>query len=249
MGVGMGGNLDVAVEGGDVAIDLRTEPSATHTSTETPQRLTVLDKPVHARKRKRALDIVGALVALVVFSPVILFTALAVYATDRGPVFFRQVRVGANGRRFRMIKFRSMRPDAEEVLRSDPELYQRYLDNDCKLEAHEDLRITKIGRFIRATSLDEFPQFWNVLKGDMSLVGPRPVLPWELDERYGHLSNHYKAARPGITGPWQVSGRSRVCYDTRVKLDTTYIEDWKLSRDIGILARTPIAVVARDGAY
>jgi exopolysaccharide production protein ExoY len=205
--------------------------------------------PIHQRRSKRALDIAGSLGALVVFSPIILLTALAVYLTDRGPVFFRQIRVGADGREFRMIKFRSMRPDAEEVLHADPILYQRYLENNCKLEAHEDLRITKVGRFIRATSLDEFPQFWNVLKGDMSLVGPRPVLPWELEEKYGWLRGHYIAARPGITGPWQVSGRSAVGYDERVTLDTTYIEDWKLSRDISILVRTPLVVMARDGAY
>jgi len=207
------------------------------------------DVPLHQRRSKRALDIVGALGALVLFSPVILLTALAVYVTDRGPILFRQVRVGADGRHFLMLKFRSMRPDAEEALHSDPELYQRYLDNNCKLEAHEDLRITRVGRFLRATSLDEFPQFWNVIKGDMSLVGPRPVLPWELDEKYGELRHHYQHARPGITGPWQVAGRSNVGYDDRVSLDSAYIEDWRLGRDLAVLVQTPRAVITRDGAY
>jgi lipopolysaccharide/colanic/teichoic acid biosynthesis glycosyltransferase len=205
--------------------------------------------PIHQRRSKRALDIAGSLGALIAFSPLILITALAVFLTDRGPVLFRQVRVGADGREFQMIKFRSMRPDAEQVLHSDPVLYQRYLDNNCKLEAHEDLRITKVGRFIRATSLDELPQFWNVLRGHMSLVGPRPVLPWELEEKYGELRHHYTRARPGITGPWQVSGRSNVDYDQRVTLDTTYIEQWTLVRDVEILLSTPRAVLARDGAH
>lgn len=206
-------------------------------------------RPVHARRSKRALDIVGALLALIVFSPLFLLTALAVLISDRGPIFFRQVRVGADGRHFQMVKFRSMRTDAERVLRSDRQLYERYLENDHKLGPHEDTRLTPIGRFIRATSLDELPQFWNVLKGDMSLVGPRPVLPQELDHRYGYRRMHYVAARPGLTGPWQVSGRSRVSYDTRVTLDATYIEQWNLGRDVQILLRTPRAVLARDGAH
>lgn len=198
--------------------------------------------PIHQRRSKRVLDVVGSLAALIVFAPIILLTALAVYLTDRGPVFFRQVRVGANGREFRMIKFRSMRPDAEEVLHSDAVLYQRYLDNNCKLEAHEDLRITKVGRFIRATSLDEFPQFWNVLRGDMSLVGPRPALP---EQDIGH----YHDARPGITGLWQVTGRSEVNYHDRIVLDRTYVQEWSLLTDLRILLSTPLAVARRRGAY
>ena len=189
------------------------------------------------------------MLALIVFSPIFLLTAIAVFVTDPGPILFRQVRVGADGKLFKILKFRSMRTDAEDVLHGDAELYRRYVANNCKLEPHEDRRLTRVGRVIRKFSLDEFPQFWNVLKGDMSLVGPRPVLPWELDEKYGELRHHYHHARPGITGPWQVSGRSNVGYDQRVTLDTTYIEEWKLTRDIGILARTPWAVVARDGAY
>jgi len=205
--------------------------------------------PLHRRTSKRFLDVAGALLALLGFLPVLAIVTVCVWAHDRGPVLFRQVRVGAEGREFKVLKFRSMRPDAESVLRADPELYARYLANNCKLEAHEDPRLTGLGRFIRATSLDELPQFWNVLKGDMSLVGPRPVLPWELEDKYGELRHHYVHARPGITGPWQVSGRSTVGYDQRVMLDTSYIADWRLSKDLRILARTPFAVMTRDGAY
>lgn len=205
--------------------------------------------PLHTRLSKRALDIIGSCVALVVLLPAFILTAIAIYVTNPGPVIFRQVRVGAGGKPFRILKFRSMRRDAEEILHADPELHQRYLDNGHKLNVDEDLRVTRIGRFLRRSSLDEIPQFWNVLKGEMSLVGPRPVLPDELDQRYGFLRTHYITARPGLTGPWQIAGRSSVGYDQRVMLDTTYIEDWKLRRDISILARTPAAVVRRRGAH
>lgn len=204
--------------------------------------------PLHSHRTKRALDVVGSCLALALFLPLILMTVVAVYVTNPGPVLFRQVRVGADGKMFRIVKFRSMRTDAEAVLHGDPDLYRRYLDNDHKLDIDEDTRITRIGRFLRRSSLDELPQFWNVLKGEMSLVGPRPVLPDELNDRYGSLRAHYITARPGITGEWQVAGRSEVGYERRVMLDVNYVSSWRLRRDFAILARTPFVVASRRGA-
>lgn len=198
---------------------------------------------------KRVIDVVGAIVALIVFSPVFVVTAIAVYLTDRGPILFKQTRVGADGRHFEIIKFRSMCIDAERRLHADGDLRQRYLANGCKVPANEDDRVSRVGRFLRTSSLDEIPQFWNVLRGDMSLVGPRPVLPWELTERYASARAHYVSTRPGITGAWQVSGRSDLGYDRRLALDVRYVENWSLRHDLAILARTPIVVASRHGAH
>lgn len=205
--------------------------------------------PVHMRRTKRIFDIICSCAALLVLSPVLLAIALAVFISDPGPVLFRQVRIGADGRAFRILKFRSMRSDAEEVLYSDPYLFRRYLENNHKLDPSDDPRITGVGRFLRRSSFDELPQFWNVLTGDMSIVGPRPVLPDELERNYGDARSSYLSARPGITGAWQVSGRSNLDYAQRVALDQRYVDEWSLGRDLEILIRTPRAVLACDGAY
>ena len=211
--------------------------------------LLLRSQPVHSRPSKRVFDVVGALVALVLLAPVFLVVALAVFISDPGPILFRQVRVGADGRLFRMVKFRSMRTDAEEILRADPDLHRRYLANSCKLDADEDPRLIRMGRWLRRSSLDELPQFLNVLKGDMSLVGPRPVLPQELVDHYGTARSHYLATRPGLTGAWQVSGRSSIDYADRVELDRAYVDGWSFRSDVSILARTPVAVLLCRGAY
>lgn len=164
-------------------------------------------------------------------------------------VFFGHERIGRGGKPFKCYKFRSMVPDAEkvleELLRNDPAAREEWA-REFKLK--NDPRITSVGAFLRKTSLDELPQLWNVLKGEMSLVGPRPVVAEEI-ERYGQQAQHYMQARPGMTGLWQVSGRNDIDYDSRVYLDTWYVKNWSLWSDIVILLRTVRVVLGRDGAY
>ena len=197
---------------------------------------------------KRALDIGGALALLLLCLPVIGLIALIVAAGGR-PVFYAPGRVGRNGRMFRCLKFRTMVPDAERVLatllETDPRARLEW-ERSCKLV--DDPRVTRVGRFLRATSLDELPQLFNVLLGQMSLVGPRPVPPDELHERYRENARYYLRVRPGLTGPWQISGRSDMPYEDRVTLDVAYAKAPSLLADIRILARTVPAVLLRRGA-
>jgi exopolysaccharide production protein ExoY len=197
---------------------------------------------------KRGLDLAIVLLALPVVLPLALVTAVLVLVTSRGPVLFGQERVGLGGERFTMYKFRTMRRDAEELLQRDPRLWSDYVDNGYKLPAEVDCRITRLGRFLRRSSLDELPQVLNVLTGTMSLVGPRPVVPDEV-ENYGDQRAVYLSVRPGLTGSWQVNGRSTVDYPDRVELDAMYVHDWSLWLDIKILARTPLAVLTARGAF
>jgi lipopolysaccharide/colanic/teichoic acid biosynthesis glycosyltransferase len=194
------------------------------------------------------LDIVGALTLAIVLFPLLLVVGVAL-ARDRGPILYRHARTGRHGRTFGCLKFRTMVPNAEQVLHDllhqDPQLRVEWL-RDQKLR--DDPRITTIGRFLRRTSLDELPQLWNVLKGDMSLVGPRPVVRDEW-ERYGRRLHHYLAARPGVTGLWQVRGRSDSCYRRRVALDCYYARKRSLLLDILILLQTVRVVVLGRGAY
>lgn len=196
---------------------------------------------------KRLLDIVLSLVALTVTLPLWLVVAVLVRCTSYGPVLFRQPRVGRGGRAFTVLKFRSMCSDAEARLQ-DPELYDTYVATGYKLPVAHEFRVTRVGRFLRRSSLDELPQFLNVLRGDMSLVGPRPVVPPELGS-YGDLVDCYLGVRPGITGIWQVSGRSHIQFPKRAHLDRDYFHACSLRLDLAILARTPLAVLRGDGAY
>ena len=197
---------------------------------------------------KKAVDVVLSLLVVVLLAPLALGIAIAIRRESPGPVFFRQERLGLGGRKFKIWKFRSMRIDAENLLRSDPFLYRCYVENDYKLPPEEDPRITRVGRFLRRTSLDELPQLLNVLRGEMSLVGPRPVVPAEI-EHYGADARVFLAVKPGITGDWQVSGRSEIAYPERARLDIDYITNWTLGRDLGILAGTAAAVLKRTGAH
>jgi exopolysaccharide production protein ExoY len=197
---------------------------------------------------KRAVDFVLAGLFLVVLSPLIAVTAFAVKLTSPGPVLFRQKRLGLKGEPFILFKFRTMRADAEQVLRDSPALYEKYLQNNFKLPEGEDPRLTSIGRYLRATSLDELPQLFNVLIGEMSLVGPRPIVPHEAVQ-YGDVAMLFMSAKPGMTGHWQVSGRSEIAeYGKRVELDLEYIRDQSLGKDLEILLRTVPAVLRRKGA-
>ena len=197
---------------------------------------------------KRAMDITASIVLLVVLSPLLALIAALVALDSPGPVIFAQRRLGRFGRPIRCFKFRSMFVDAEARLFADPELFRRYVANDYKLPASLDTRITKIGRFLRRTSLDELPQLWNVLKGEMSLVGPRPIVPDEI-HHYNGEGPLLLSLKPGMTGQWQVSGRSQVAYPERAAVELEYVEGWSLWRDIGIILRTLPAVMAARGAH
>jgi len=198
---------------------------------------------------KRALDIIGAGVGLVLLAPFFLIVALMVRA-DGGPAFFAHQRVGRGGKLFGCLKFRSMVVDSqarlEALLANDPAARAEW---EATRKLKNDPRITRIGRFLRSTSLDELPQLINVLRGEMSLVGPRPVQEAEIDRYYGASAAHYMAVRPGITGLWQVSGRSETSYESRVALDVAYVSRPSLLADLSILLRTPVAVVSRRGAH
>jgi lipopolysaccharide/colanic/teichoic acid biosynthesis glycosyltransferase len=146
-----------------------------------------------------------------------------------------------------MYKFRTMHREAEQLLAQDPKLWNEYVTNGFKLPAELDRRVTKVGRFLRRSSLDELPQVLNVLLGTMSLVGPRPVVPAEIDN-YGERRGIYLSVRPGVTGAWQVGGRSQIDYPERVDIDEQYVRDWSLGLDLRILARTPKAVLTARGA-
>lgn len=204
--------------------------------------------PAGRALRKRVLDIGLTLLALPAVGLLCLLISLVVAVSSRGPVLFLQERVGLGGRHFRMVKFRTMHVDAESQLRSDPELWDEYVRNDFKLPASSENRVTPVGRFLRRSSLDELPQLVNVLRGHMSLVGPRPIVPGEI-ERYGNDKVAYLSVRPGITGTWQVNGRSGVGYPDRTVLDREYAESWTLRKDISILLRTPLAVLSSRGAH
>ena len=198
---------------------------------------------------KRLFDFVIAAIFLAIGAPVMAIIALLVKLSSPGPVFFRQERIGKAGRRIRIYKFRTMHRDAEHILKSDPELYRRYVDSNYKLPKGRDPRLTFIGRILRELSLDEIPQLINVLKGEMSLVGPRPVVPAEID-KYGDYASLLLSVQPGLTGQWQVSGRSDIAdYARRVRLDMEYIRDQSVARDLQILFRTVPAVLSREGAH
>jgi lipopolysaccharide/colanic/teichoic acid biosynthesis glycosyltransferase len=197
---------------------------------------------------KRAMDLVIASLLLLFFGPLLLLTA-AIVGLDGGPVFFLHRRIGKGGVPFSCIKFRTMVPDAQNVLTSlleaDP-LARREWNSNFKLK--RDPRVTRVGRFLRQTSLDELPQLINVLRGDMALVGPRPIIGAEVG-RYGSDIEYYCRCRPGITGPWQVSGRSDQSYQQRVRLDVEYAKRPSLKNDFIILAKTAKVVIRGVGAY
>jgi Undecaprenyl-phosphate galactose phosphotransferase WbaP len=197
---------------------------------------------------KRAFDLVTASCLCLLLSPLVLVIVVLI-RLEGEPILFRHKRIGRNGRMFHCIKFRTMVPNAEEVLRhllnDHPELRDEWTENH---KLRNDPRVSAIGRVLRLTSLDELPQLWNVLRGDMSLVGPRPVVRAEL-LRYGRDASRYQAVKPGLTGLWQVKGRSDTTYRRRVAMDRFYVRNQSIFLDIYILAVTPAAVLRRSGAY
>jgi len=205
---------------------------------------------------KRCIDVIGSFILFILFIPIGAVTAVAIVLDSSGPVFADTPRrVGKDGRLFKLYKFRSMMVNAHEQLRQDPhfaKLYAEYKKNSYKLT--NDPRVTRVGKFIRKHSLDEVPQLLNVLKGDMSLVGPRPYYPDELENqqrKYPHTKDMVKvvlSAKPGLTGYWQVSGRSEVNFDKRIKMDADYVRRSSLWLDLYILFKSPWAMISGKGA-
>ena len=202
---------------------------------------------------KRILDILSSLFLMILFSPILIITAIVIKVTSPGPVFFKQKRVTRNNQEFWMYKFRSMYTgDNDKRLRENyPELWKKYKDAGWKLPMCEDPRITPIGKIIRSTSIDEFPQLFNVLKGEMSLVGPRAYREEELQEyekKYPQTKKYIddiRSVKPGITGLWQTSGRNELNFEQRAKLDSKYIRNQSISQEIKIIFKTPTSMISR----
>jgi lipopolysaccharide/colanic/teichoic acid biosynthesis glycosyltransferase len=203
---------------------------------------------------KKTIDFLGSATALFLFFPVFLAAAVAIKATSKGPVFFRQKRMGMNGKIFHVLKFRSMYMD------NDEKKHRQYIEKYIKeqknsavepgvFKLNNDSRITPVGNFLRKTSLDELPQLINVVKGEMSIVGPRPPIPYEYDMYDIWHRRRLLTCKPGITGLWQVTGRSRTTFDEMVRLDLMYINEWSLWLDIKIMFMTPRVMVSGKGGY
>lgn len=206
---------------------------------------------------KRVIDVVFSTILLIIFLPILIIVAIAITLDTPGPILAdTPPRVGRNGKLFKMYKFRSMIKNAHELLREDPKFAKLY--HDYKMGSYKlvnDPRMTKVGKFIRKHSLDEVPQFYNILIGDMSLVGPRAYYPDELKEqqqKYPETKNAVKivlSVKPGLTGYWQVSGRSEINFDKRIQMDASYVRKRSILNDLHIIARTPWAMVSGKGAH
>ena len=197
---------------------------------------------------KRIVDVLGAIVGLTLTAPVLGVVAMFCRLESRGPGCCSASVVSGPGGNRSSASTGLMRADAEEVLRRDPALYSKYVANNFKLPDGEDPRITRVGRLLRKTSLDELPQLWNVLRGDMSLIGPRPVVPDELNE-YGERRRMLLSVKPGMSGAWAVKGRSRVGYPDRAAIELGYVSRWRLGEDLSLLWKTLPAVLTRRGAH
>jgi Undecaprenyl-phosphate galactose phosphotransferase WbaP len=202
-----------------------------------------------ALRAKRMMDLCATTIGGILLLPLVFVLALLVYLESRGPVFYEDRRMGRDGSMFSCVKFRTMVPGAEDLLwqmlKEDDELRAEYMEHH---KLRKDPRVTRVGGFLRKTSLDELPQLWNVLKGEMSLVGPRPYLPRESKE-IGITQSEILRVPPGMTGPWQVAGRNQTSFGNRVQMDTYYVRDWSVWLDIILLARTVKTVVLGRGAY
>ena len=223
-----------------------------------PDLMLTPDPKKRARLLKRVMDVAGSIFALVFLSPVLAVIAVAIKLTSRGPILFRQARIGQYGRRFTFLKFRSMYSNSDQAVHQEyvKRLISGKAGSEQQAEDHQpvykltnDTRVTRIGRFLRRTSLDELPQLLNVLSGEMSLVGPRPPIPYEFQSYAIWHRRRLLSVKPGITGLWQVEGRSRVKFDDMVRLDLAYAASWSPWLDLKILFRTPGAVFSGEGAY
>ena len=194
---------------------------------------------------KRVVDIVAAVLSLFLLAPLLAAIVACIKLSGRGPVLFRQQRLGRGGSRFWCYKFRTMVPDAESRLAQSADLAARFREN---YKIRSDPRVTRLGSFLRRTSLDELPQLWNVLRGDMSLIGPRPIVESELG-KYGVHASRLLTVKPGLGGIWQVSGRSNTSYGERVAMDLRYVETRSLGLDLRLVILTALVVLRGDGAY
>lgn len=196
-------------------------------------------------KVKRILDCILATIALVILSPIYLIIAIAVKIDSKGPAFFKHTRIGKNGKIIKIYKYRTMVTNTEELIKQfTPEQMKEYKEN-FKLE--NDPRITKVGKFLRKTSLDELPQLLNIIQGDLALIGPRPVVKKEL-EKYGENAGKFLSVTPGLTGNWAASGRSNTTYEERMEMELWYVDNISLKTDIKIFFKTIIAVIKKEGA-
>jgi lipopolysaccharide/colanic/teichoic acid biosynthesis glycosyltransferase len=200
-------------------------------------QLTRIPKRRWAFAIKRGIDVLGALFGLIIAAPLVAGLAIWICLDSRGAPLFAHRRIGLGGRPFSCLKLRTMQLGAEDLLKADPDLYDEYRRNHFKLPEDRDPRTTRLGRFLRKSSLDELPQLWNILLGDMSLVGPRPVVHDEL-QMYEHAADLLLSVRPGLTGAWAVSGRHGVGYPERCAIELSYIRNWRLAEDARILAKT-----------
>lgn len=233
--------MDINVANGNVAQDISSISTKTYKEVLTERKLYIL--------AKRIIDVIGAIIGILLLIPITVGIYIAkIILKDKGPIMYTHNRIGRDGKIFKMYKFRSMVEGADEIL-------EKYLDENeearkeykINKKLKDDPRITKIGKFIRKTSIDEFPQFINVLKGDMSLVGPRPYLPRERED-IGEYYPYIVAVKPGITGLWQVSGRNGVTFKQRLELDKQYYEKRNMKTDLKILTKTVLKVCDKEGA-
>lgn len=205
----------------------------------------ILKRQSPYRYIKRFMDVILATIALVVLSPIFLIIAIAIKIESNGPVFFKHTRIGKNGKIIKLYKFRSMVINAEELIKSfTPEQMKEYKEN---YKLTNDPRITKIGKFLRKTSLDELPQLLNIIKGDLSIIGPRPVVTDEL-EKYGANTEKFLSVTPGLTGYWAANGRSCTTYKQRMQMELYYIDNLSLKMDVKVFFKTIEAVIKREGA-
>lgn len=238
--------IDLAVNGSVHATQWPTTATP-EAKTDPVESLKIHGRP--ARAAKRALDVVIGVPLLMLALPVIGACMLLISATSRGPALFRQERIGRARRPFKIMKLRTMRADAEQMLQTDPELARKHVECGFKLPAGEDPRITRVGRFLRKTSLDELPQLVHVVSGEMSLVGPRPLVKPEVARLYGTDADLFLSVKPGITGLWQVNGRSGIAGSRRAALEKRYLRHWSVKRDLGIILRTVPTVLTSRGAH
>ena len=209
--------------------------------------LSEIQSPILADAVKRLVDFGGALALMIALLPLLLIIAIAIRIDSRGPALFAHRRLGRKGRHFDCLKFRTMTIDAEHRVFQDESLRHHYVSNHFKIPSDLDPRITRLGRFLRRSSLDELPQLWNVLKGEMALVGPRPIVALEATH-YGDQLDALLSVRPGLTGHWAVSGRSQVGYPARVGIELEYIRTRSLITDLQIIVKTPWVVLTQKGA-
>ena len=207
------------------------------------------------KRTKRIFDFIISLVLLLILSPLLLIISLCIWLEDRNEIFVKEpLRIGLKGKVFRMYKFRSMVPNAHQIIKASP-LYDKWTKNDGKLRVKEDPRVTKVGKILRKTDLDELPQLINVLKGDMALVGPRPTYNEEINRylrKYPEGKQYIKRiynVRPGLTGIWQVSGRNNIKFRDRMKMEAKYASHLSWEEDIKIILKTPLVVLTRKGVY